>query len=195
MNKMLDEYNSNEWSTQTENMILSQAIFAKNSILTGANYSPFMRVFGKELKMIPGLEEEHYQVVDKWVQQRVDSISSARRAVVEAENNMRIHYAMKRQNNCNNEKLSVGDIVKYYRDSLSKEQNGWRGPARILDKIGTEITVKHNNKFISAHKRDVRKIRSQDGEKWGVSEMRIQKKSAIWTPPPISKKTPTNHTM
>ncbi len=48
----------------------------------------------------------------------------------------------------------------YYRDG-QKSEKGWNGPGKVIDRNGSDYTIKHGKQLISAHARDVRKFLSR----------------------------------
>ena len=99
MNKMQCAYHTSHWNENALEMILAHAVHAKNATLTSAGYSAFMRTYGKDSRLIPGLETQHIRVADEWVEKRVNEIDAARKALIDAENEERIKQAMHRTAN------------------------------------------------------------------------------------------------
>ena len=64
------------------------------------------------------------------------------------------------------EVLKQGDMVQKYRELCAKDKRGWYGPAKFISISGKDITLLHDNRMISAHHRDVRKIRNDFEFKW-----------------------------
>ncbi len=171
MDKMENEYLSMKRESNTDNLILAHATYAKNATLTSGGYSAFMKAYGKDIHLTAGLESQHIRVTDEWVGKRVEQILSARKAVLEAENEMRIKHAMNRKADPVLEELAQGDKVQYYREMCAKEKCAWRGPAKVISINGKNITILHDNPIISAHHRDVRKIRNDSEFKWGAAPL------------------------
>ena len=81
-----------------------------------------------------------------------------RQKYCEAEAEIKYKQALKgrQPDNVQMKSLSSGEIVQYHRDG-TKEQSGWRGPARVIGIDGQNVIIKHGGKIINAHPKDVRK--------------------------------------
>ena len=75
-------------------MNYAHSVFAKNATLTSGGFPAFMRTFGKDSQLIPGLEEQHIRVTDEWVEKRVNETNASREPVIQAEREAKIKHSM-----------------------------------------------------------------------------------------------------
>ncbi len=156
------------------NMVLHRAIFAKNSMMNLNGYSPFLRTFGVDVSIIPSIETESVVITDVWVKEQMDAVHKVRKAFLEAESDQRIKAAMNRKADPYHIPLPIGSQAMYYRDG-KKGEKGWHGPGKIIDRDGSEYTIKHGRNLLSIHKRDIRKFRSS--VEFENDEMTMKKKN------------------
>ena len=110
-------------------MAMSHALFAKNSLMDYNGYSLFMRVFGKQLNIVAGIERESVTITDPWVAKQMKEMQQVKKAYLPAEADERLAASMKRRVDPYNAPISVGTDVMYYTDG-QKSQKGWHGPEK-----------------------------------------------------------------
>ncbi len=178
MDKMKEENSTQNWDLNSDERILAHSVFSKNATLSSHGNSACMKTYGKDAQLIPGPESQDITITDEWVQRRVEEIVSARKAVIQAENEIRVKHSLHNRANPLPEMLEQGDLVQYYRELCSKDKRGWYGPAKIISRNGKDETMLSDKKMISAHYRDVREIRSDSDFKWGIKPLteEIQKR-------------------
>ncbi len=72
MDKMKGEYLTQNWDLNSNEIIPAHSLLAKNATLSSHGYSAFMKTYGKDAQLIPGLESQHIRIADDWVQRRVE---------------------------------------------------------------------------------------------------------------------------
>ena len=53
-------------------------------------------------------------------------------------------------------KLEVGDTVDFHRPTATKEESGWRGPARLVE-VGPPAVIKWQDRFMQTRTQDLRR--------------------------------------
>ena len=88
---------------------------------------------------------------------------------MDAENDVRLQKIEKHVQPKIDTTLQRGCIIQYYRKS-NKDEESWKGPAKVIALDGTVGLIRHGAKVIHAHIRNIRKFRSQENEEdtWGA---------------------------
>ena len=182
LNKIIKEYRTYENHETRPNMAISHASFAKNSLLDYNRYSPFMRVYGKQMDIVAGIEHESVTITDPWVARQMKEILPVKKAYLQSEADERLAASMRRRADPYHAPISIGTDVMYDRDG-QKTQKGWHGPGKVIDREGFDYNIKHGKQLISAHARDVQKFLSQltFQTEFGVSESVKNEKEKLLT--------------
>ena len=113
-------------------MGLGAAIFAKNIRITSLGFSPFQVVFGTNPRIPGAIENEppaqNGKTLTTLVQNRLQSIFDARRALAEVDNKHRLKAADQSKRATNIQFYSPGSEV-YYRMGNG---SSWAGPGKGL---------------------------------------------------------------
>ena len=157
LDKVINDYDYIENKHVRTNTALCHALNAKNALLDYHGYSPFMRVYGRQGISIPGIEHDNVTIQDEWVKKQFEGIQKVREAYLQADSDERIRAALKRKADTYHPPIPLGTDVLFYRDG-QKCEKGWNGPGKVIDRTGSDYTIKHGKQLTSAHARDVRKF-------------------------------------
>ena len=91
------------------------------------------------------------------MRKQFEGIQKVKKAYLQAESDERIRTALKRKADPYQPPIPLGRDVMYYRDG-QKSEKGWNGPGKVIDRNGSDYTIKHGKQLISAHAREVRKF-------------------------------------
>ena len=130
---------------------LEHAIFAKNCLENREGYSPYQIVYGRNPRL-PGVTNDMLPALDRktvaaTVSEQISLLESTRIAYLEAESSEKIKRALSAKTRCTSGPYFIGDQVYFRRD----DKSGWRGPGRVVDLNGQEITVKFGGQYIAVH--------------------------------------------
>ncbi len=92
-----------------------------------------MRVFGKQMNVVAGIEHESVTITDPWVKKQMNEIQQVKTAYLQSEADERIAAAMRRKADPYQAPISIGTDVMYYRDG-QKNHKGWHGPGKVIDR-------------------------------------------------------------
>ncbi len=110
------------------------------------------------------------------MRKQFEGIQKVKKAYLQAESDERIRTALKRKADPYQPPIPLGRDVMYYRDG-QKSEKGWNGPGKVIDRNGSDYTIKHGKQLISAHAREVRKFltrkRFEEIEENGMGESMI----------------------
>ncbi len=116
LNKICKEYEHYSDNESRLYVAISHALFAKNALLDYKGYSPFMCVYGKQVNVVPGIEQENVVITDPWVNNQVKSIQQVKKAYLQSAADERLAAAMKRRADTYQAPIGRGTDVMYYRD-------------------------------------------------------------------------------
>ena len=128
---------------------LSQAVFAKNTLLNVHGYSPSQILTGKQPRApgatadnTPAQDEE--EVDSRTVQKRINLMQKAREAFTKVDNSNRLKRAMRVQPS-QLEKYETGEMLCYRFGTDPR----WFGPGRVIGQENKVIYIKHGGHIIS----------------------------------------------
>ena len=147
--------------------IVAEAVRAKNSLLVINGFTPFQAVLGRTPNLLGESENPTVSMTADWVG-GADSKHSTRlreiavTAMVEGSAQERIKRAQTSQTRLAGEQLelAVNDLVDVYRTPRTKDNVGWRGPAKVVSIAGIEqghVEVQWGSRVMSCRIQDIRK--------------------------------------
>ncbi|XP_063726781.1 uncharacterized protein LOC134854457 [Symsagittifera roscoffensis] len=156
------------WKTRSsgestdDNLCLQFAVHAKNCLSNASGFTPFQLVFGSSPNL-PNVIEDRDPALEcvttsEYAREHLNLLHKSRQAYIECESSNRIKRAL-RTNVRSSEEVQPSDQVFYKRS-----ENQWRGPATVVNRLGSEIVVKHGGQLISVHPTRVRKCQSDSIE-------------------------------
>lgn len=133
-------------------ILLSWAIYAKNSLGNIDGFSSYQLVYGKNPNLpsnlvndLPALEG---LTKSELIANHISTLHAAKKAFMEAECSKKIRLALKKQTRNFDSHFQHGDKVFYKRPS-SKQ---WSGPAVVIGLDSSVVFLKHGNNVIKVHK-------------------------------------------
>ena len=113
-------------------MILSEALFAKNCLFTCGGLSPYEALYGRTPGLLNVMREEtgepyegdHFRLRQIAIQAMVQSTAEERARRADTSKTRRSGELLE---------LAAGDLVEFWRRSPSKDVSSWRGPATVVD--------------------------------------------------------------
>ena len=151
--------------------IVAEGALAKNSLITVAGHTPYRGLYGREA---PGLAE-----FEPTSETQLDDASGgvaghsrhhhrlremAIAAMVQETAQMRLERALNSKTRVAGEQLELaqGDLVDFWRKPATKDESGWRGPARVLEPLGwssdstqSAATIKWQGRSLSVRSQDL----------------------------------------
>ena len=142
---------------------VAETMFAKNALLTIGRETPYRAVMGRDHIIlqdfepisetqlddmsagIPGTSRHHMRVRDISVQSIVQQTAIQR---LERALNSKARLPIEQLD------LQPGDLVDFWRKPATKDESGWRGPAKVAE-AGTPLTVKWQNRHLNVAVKDV----------------------------------------
>ena len=157
--------------------IMSEAVFAKNTLLNRHGFSPFQLVFGKH--HLPLIGQYAYQTCsqDNRLKKFESLLVKARKQFLTTENSERIKSALKNTSKAvNQETFQPQDIVAYYRNG-TKAEKVWKGPTKVLGIDGNIVIERHGQRVVHANNREVRKFLKQNNNEnsWAAAAHKSEK--------------------
>ncbi len=147
-------------------MILAEAVLAKNLLLSVGGVCPYQALYGRmppimaefeplsetmlddESAGIPGISRHSQRLREVAVQSMVDLTAKQRIERAAKSKTRKPAEAMK---------LEQGDLVDFHRPPISKDDSGWRGPATVVEVDGGQITLRWQQRCMQARAQDVRR--------------------------------------
>ena len=137
-----------------EEIALSWALQAKNSLVNVYGFSPYQLVIGRNPN-VPNILRESLKLTDlnesvysKIVSDNINALQSSRQAFMKAENSMRLKRALKSRISGNqNVRFITGDIVYYKR----KDKKNWIGPATVIAQDYKQVLIKSGGLVVRVH--------------------------------------------
>ena len=153
-------------------VILAECILAKNVLTTVAGQTPYRALYGREPPGLAEFEPQSETVLDDHSggvaghsrdHHRVREMALA--AMVQESAQMRLERALNSKTRLAVEQLELqpGDLVDFWRKPATKDESGWRGPARVVElgnKDGDEssaTTVKWQGRSLQVRTQDLRR--------------------------------------
>ena len=145
--------------------ILCESVFAKNAMLTVAGATPFQAVLGRAPPILAEFEPQSSILhedggLDCIPARGVSRIrEQALQAIIQETARQRLRRAAEANTRRTTESLALvmGDLIEFHRPPTSKDDSGWRGPARVTEvKEGGSIVVNWNGRFQTCRVQDVR---------------------------------------
>ena len=123
-------------------VILAESILAKNVLTTVAGQTPYRALYGREPPGLTEFEPQSETVLDDHSSgvaghsrnhHRVREMAIA--AMVQESAQLRIERALDSKTRLAVEQLELepGDLVDFWRKPATKDESGWRGPARVVE--------------------------------------------------------------
>ena len=149
--------------------LISEAVFAKNSLTMIGGYSPYVAVFGVAPRFMLELEEAGQSALTDSEGGIIGSSRHSVRlreialeAIVSATAQARIRRAEEGKTRVSAQALDlrVGELVEIWRQPAQKDLTGWRGPCTVVsvhDVDSGHIDVKWQGRVMSARIPDVRR--------------------------------------
>jgi len=153
-------------------VILAESILAKNVLTTVAGQTPYRALYGREPPGLTEFEPQSETVLDDHSggvaghsrnHHRVREMAIA--AMVQESAQLRIERALDSKTRLAVEQLELepGDLVDFWRKPATKDESGWRGPARVVepgDRGGDEssaTTVQWQGRMLQVRTQDLRR--------------------------------------
>eukprot|EP00971_Amphidinium_carterae_P271540 5387674-Amphidinium_carterae.1 len=122
--------------------VLSEAVLAKNVLLTVGGSSPYEGLFGRRIQLLPEFEEPGASMLQDTeggipgVSKQVNRLREVAVAqMIEATSKERLLRANRTRTRMSGEELALqpGDLVEIYRKPATKDLCGWRGPCEVVN--------------------------------------------------------------
>ena len=157
----IEEDLNKEGVAYTMPMVLADAVFAGNSLISHGGATPYNARFGKQPIMLPDLQAQPEEGAERGRDlQRMREI--ALQKIVEATAISRINRAMKTRTSIAGEALELrpNELVDFHRPPSQKDLSGWHGPARVLENMPEkgQVAIEWNKKVILVRYPDVRRF-------------------------------------
>ena len=131
-------------SEDSDQDVMDCAVFAKNCLLDVQGFSPYQLVFGRSPRL-PGLTNDAPPALEEiahpqstLLSNHLAQIMQSRMLFLKADSSQRISKALLHNARSDEGPFEIGDNV------ISKrEENRWRGPARVIGYDGRVILVRH----------------------------------------------------
>ena len=153
-------------------VIVAECILAKNVLTTVAGHTPYRALYGREPPGLAEFEPQSETALDDRSggvagfsrnHHRVREMALA--AMVQESAQMRLERALNSKTRLAVEQLELqpGDLVDFWRKPATKDESGWRGPARVVelgDKDGDESSatlVKWQGRTLLVRTQDLRR--------------------------------------
>ena len=147
--------------------VISEAILAKNSLLVINGYTPYEAVLGRNPQLLLEYERPSVSQLADDIGGKESKHASRLREIavasmIEGTAKERINRAKQTQTRLAGEQmeLQVNDLVDIYRTPRTKDNVGWRGPAKVVSVAGLEqgfINVQWGGRIMSCRIQDLRK--------------------------------------
>jgi len=132
-------------------VVVNEAVLAKNALTTVGGHTPYRALYGRD----PMLTAEFEPTSET----QLDDMSSgvpghsrhhlrlreiATQSMLQASAKMRLERALNSKTRIASEQLDLqkGDLVDWYRPPGTKDESGWRGPAKVIDAETNPISIK-----------------------------------------------------
>ena len=129
---------------------MGPAVFAKNIRVSSNGFSPHQIVFGQNPRIPGAIDNELPAQSGKseiaMIQERLQSIYSARNALSKIDNANRLETARKTSHGGKMVFVQQGEEV-YYRMGLDPD---WKGPGKVIGQDGKQIFIRHGRSYIIA---------------------------------------------
>ena len=157
----------NEGITVSIHDVVSEAIMAKNSLLVINGYTPYQAVLGRTPNLLlenesPGISQLADNLGGKESKHASRLREVAVMSMLEGSAKERIARAQKSQTRVAGEQLElqVNDMVDVYRTPKTKDNTGWRGPAKVVSVAAVDqgvVNVSWGGRIVSCRVQDVRR--------------------------------------
>ena len=138
--------------------LVAEATFAKNAILVCNGDTPFHAVTGRTPHVLAEFEAPRTSTDGASIT-RLRELALA--AITEATAKARLQRALNSNTRrpLQDLKLETGDLVDIYRKPATKEESGWRGPAKVvtMQPDSGQVTVRWQGRHLDCRAGDVRK--------------------------------------
>ena len=153
---ILDKIRSDHVSTPVD-IILSYAVFAKNCLIDNLGYSAHQRS-----PNIPTIMSNNPCVTDnkiesELVNNHINMLHKTRQAYISAESSDRIKRALNSKIFVSESPFYYGERVYYWKESINKTSNGWKGPGTIIGTEGKVVIIRQESFIHRAHETRVRR--------------------------------------
>ena len=120
----------------TNEMLVDEACFAKNAMLSIGKTTPYKAVVGQAPNLLQDFEMPNTSMLeDPQHIHRARARELALGTIVEQTARMRVERTLKAKSRVSGQvrDFKNGDLVDVYRAPPNKDMDGWRGPAKIVD--------------------------------------------------------------
>ena len=130
---LIEDQTTAEGLPATFDMILSEALFAKNALFQCGGASPYEAVFGRTPPLLTTVSEESGEAPSDREVVRIRQIAIGSMIQATSDSKARIAYDSKTRRAGELLELKCGDLVDFYRKPVTKDHSGWHGPAEVVN--------------------------------------------------------------
>ncbi|CAE7255667.1 RE1 [Symbiodinium sp. CCMP2592] len=139
---------------------------AVNSMTRKDGYAPNQHVFGKDVRLPGMLSSDPDPAINSALVQgeslferRMEMRSSARRAFLEADGEMRLRRAMEHRTRPERGPFSEGDLAFFWRKNRFDQKHHWHGPGVVIGKSGgSKVWIARGTKVYRCSPEQLRKL-------------------------------------
>ena len=157
---LIEDQTNSEGFAASFDMILSEAVFAKNALFQVGNSSPYQALFGRVPPLLSVVSEESGEPITDREASRLRQIAISTMIQATAEQKARIASQTKTRRAGELLELELNDMVDFYRKPITKDGHGWIGPAQVVNLTSMKdgmLHVKWQGRIIAVRIADVRR--------------------------------------
>ena len=157
---LIEDESNNEGLVTNFDMILAEAIFAKNALFQIGNPTPYESLFGRTPPLLSMIGEEAGEVASDRDAARIRQVSINAMIQASAEAKARRADSFRTRRPGELLELKEGDLAEFYRKPLNKDLSGWRGPAEVINLTSIKdgiIHVKWQGRVLAVRVQDARR--------------------------------------
>ena len=157
---LIEDQTNSEGFAASFDMILSEAVFAKNALFQVGNASPYQALFGRVPPLLSVMSEESGENITDRESSRLRQIAISTMIQATAEQKAKIASQTKTRRAGELLELDLNDMVDFYRKPMTKDGHGWIGPAEVVNLTSMKdgmIHVKWQGRIIAVRIQDVRR--------------------------------------
>eukprot|EP00434_Breviolum_minutum_P026800 symbB.v1.2.023686.t2/scaffold2188.1/size86315/1 len=157
---LIEDQTTSEGFAASFDMILSEAVFAKNALFQVGNSSPYQALFGRVPPLLSVMSEESEEPMTDTESARLRQIAISTMIQATAEMKAKIASQTKTRRAGELLELELNDMVDFYRKPITKDGHGWIGPAEVVNLTSMKdgmIHVKWQGRVIAVRIGDVRR--------------------------------------
>ena len=157
---LVEDQSNSEGLPATFDMLLAEAVSAKNALFQIGNATPYEALYGRSPPLVNVMLEENGEMVSDRDAARVRQISIS--SMIQATADVRTRIANDSRTRRAGELLELkqGDMVEFFRKPMNKDTSGWHGPAEVINITSMQdgiIHVKWQGRVIAVRIQDARR--------------------------------------